>query len=88
MLCLVSCVCARTRAQIIVEAASGNLDNLIKLAASGEHLDVCDYDHRSPLHLAASNGHADVVTYLLAQAGDNATQVKVSALARVCLCLY
>jgi glutaminase len=55
---------------VIVEAASGNLDNLIKMVASGVNVSVCDYDWRSPLHLAASNGHANVVKYLLSRTGS------------------
>ena len=34
-----------------------------------------DYDHRTALHLAASNGHGAAVTYLLAQAGENTKKV-------------
>ena len=53
----------------IYAAASGSLDALIKVSATGTDLsseDLVDYDGRTPLHLAASNGHTGAVSYLLA----------------------
>ena len=47
-----------------------------KLAARGVDLDGADYDGRTALHLAASEGHAHVVEYLIAEG------VKLSAVDR------
>jgi len=33
-------------------------------------LDLADYDLRSPLHLAAAEGHLDVVRYFIAQQAE------------------
>jgi glutaminase len=60
---------------IITQAAGGNLDALIKLYAQGADLLGVDYDHRSPMHLACSEGHLQIVEYLLGKAGANAAQV-------------
>lgn len=53
---------------IILAAANNDLDELIKYAAMGQSLFVADYDNRTPLHLAAANGHVRIVEYLLCQA--------------------
>jgi hypothetical protein len=58
--------------KVLFAAAEGDIDQLVKFRASGVDLFVKDYDHRTALHLAASNGHARAVTYLLAQAGASA----------------
>jgi glutaminase len=55
---------------LLSAAADGDVDELIKLKAGGHDLTIGDYDCRTALHLAASNGHTKAVTYLLAQAGD------------------
>ena len=41
-----------------------------RLLASGVSLDSADYDHRAPLHLAAAEGHLEVVEYLINQGVD------------------
>ena len=46
--------------------ADGDLFELVKLSAAGFDTTLGDYDHRTPLHLAASNCHTDVVKYLIA----------------------
>jgi len=54
----------------IFAAARGDLSEMIQINASGRCRDIFagDYDRRTALHLAAAEGHADVVRYLLAQA--------------------
>jgi glutaminase len=56
--------------EILFAAADGDLDELVKLAAAGVNLSLCDYDQRTALHLAASNGHKDCVAYLLGKSAD------------------
>lgn len=57
--------------EVLFAASEGDLDELIKLVAKGVDVTICDYDRRSALHLAASNGHAHIIKYLLAQADSN-----------------
>ncbi len=58
---------ASEHAQLIWAAALGDVDALRRLVARGTHLDVADYDLRTPLHLAAAEGHREIVAILLAQ---------------------
>lgn len=55
---------------VIAAAARGDLDYIIKCSVRGVDLgyDHHDYDLRTPLHLAASNGHLAVVKYLVGHA--------------------
>ncbi|VDK53364.1 unnamed protein product [Anisakis simplex] len=46
-------------------ARNGDLELLENLRDSGAILSAVDYNGRSPLHVAASSGHTDVVLYLL-----------------------
>lgn len=49
---------------ILAAAADGDVDELVKLSARGQSFKACDYDLRTALHLAASNGNAAAVKYL------------------------
>lgn len=51
--------------ELIFAAGYGDLDDIMKLNARGMDLSVADYDRRTALHLAASEGHLNVVQYLV-----------------------
>ena len=56
-------------------AFDGDLDSLKKHHAKGDDLDVSDYDGRTALHLAATEGHAAIVRFLLDVAAVNSAPV-------------
>ena len=46
-------------------AAQGDLAEIQRMVASGVDLDDADYDGRTCIHLAASEGHENIVKYLI-----------------------
>jgi serine/threonine protein kinase len=57
-------------APILWAASRGDLVGLKRLAVKCSRLDIADYDYRTALHLAASEGHPHVVSYLLESGVD------------------
>jgi hypothetical protein len=51
-------------------AAAGNVERLAELIAGGAIPSQGDYDHRTPLHLAASDGRLDALLFLLEAGAD------------------
>jgi len=62
---------------LLYAAAQNDVHQLVKLNAS-EHfsLSCCDYDLRTPLHLAAANNQDEAAQYLLTQLGDDIKYIK------------
>jgi glutaminase len=56
--------------ELIWSSYEGDLRAIQRLVARGAQLDRKDYDHRTALHLAASEGHGAIVDYLLAHKVD------------------
>ena len=57
--------------QLLFASAEGDLDTLVRCHSRGLNIFAADYDHRTALHLAASNGHAACVKYLVAASHGN-----------------
>lgn len=51
--------------ELLWAASLGDQSAIHRLVARGARLDGADYDYRTALHLAAAEGHAEVVRYLL-----------------------
>ncbi|MCF3136962.1 glutaminase A [Streptomyces olivochromogenes] len=56
--------------RLLWSASKGDLDGVRACVASGVMPSSSDYDGRTALHLAASEGHIDVVAYLLQQGAE------------------
>ena len=52
--------------ELIWAASMGDIAAVRRLVAQGVPLDSADYDHRTAMHLAASEGHTEVLRYLIA----------------------
>ena len=60
--------CAPQIASQVCEAAAvGDIQTLMRLDSTGVDLNVGDYDGRTALHLAACEGHLDVVKFLVSR---------------------
>lgn len=51
-------------------SAQGDLHEMQRLVASGVNLEAADYDGRTGLHLAASEGQLEIVKFLIAKRVD------------------
>lgn len=51
--------------ELVQFSSQGNLDAVKERVSSGVPVNVCDYDQRTPLHLACTHGHEKVVDFLL-----------------------
>lgn len=51
--------------QLILASSSGKLDEVKELVSSGLNPSSRNVDNRTPLHFAASEGHLDIVKYLI-----------------------
>lgn len=60
----------RLQVDLCWAASEGDLNGLQRLVLRGADLDAADYDGRTPLHLAASDGRFEVVDYLLKSGVD------------------
>jgi len=62
-------------AEICDAAAKGDLDRLRQMMEAGADMSAGDYDKRTAIHLAASEGLLEVVTFLIHEAGADASPV-------------
>jgi len=58
-----------TAEEIIKYSSLGDVSALKRLSITNGNFSNGDYDNRTPLHLASSNGHLNVVKYLIGQGG-------------------
>lgn len=56
--------------ELIWAASQNDLATILRLVAHGIDPNAADYDRRTPMHLAAAQGHEDVVQYFIQQGVD------------------
>ncbi|KAJ8343973.1 hypothetical protein SKAU_G00313020 [Synaphobranchus kaupii] len=56
---------------VLLAAYKGDVQSLRRYFLSGADLNAVDYDARSALHVAASEGHVEVIKFLIENAGAN-----------------
>lgn len=56
--------------ELLTAASGGDLRTVQALMCSGVSVNACDYDKRTALHLAASDGRAEVTQFLLSHCAD------------------
>ncbi|KAG9341347.1 hypothetical protein JZ751_019452 [Albula glossodonta] len=54
---------------VLLAAYRGDVQSLRRYFLSGADVNAVDYDGRSPLHVAASEGHVEVIRFLIENAG-------------------
>lgn len=68
---MVRCLTSRSTDQLKIEIINAAFENDVLAArnviARGGKLNVADYDRRTPMHLAASEGHLDMTRFLIAK---------------------
>jgi Amt family ammonium transporter len=57
--------------ELCAAAQDNNVDEMRRLVKRGASIHATDYDGRSPLHLAASNGHVEAIEFILSFPGVN-----------------
>ena len=56
--------------QMCTFAFEGDMDQLHRMIINGVDVNIGDYDKRTALHLAASQGHVDIVSFLIAHKAE------------------
>ncbi|XP_069385246.1 glutaminase liver isoform, mitochondrial-like [Paralichthys olivaceus] len=56
---------------VLLAAFKGDVQSLRRYFLSGVDVNAVDYDERSALHVAATEGHTEVIRFLLKNTGAN-----------------
>ena len=56
--------------QLLIESRDGNLQEVMRLVRHGADLTAANVDGNTPLHFAASNGHAAMAEFLVNNGAD------------------
>lgn len=66
----ITCEPADLGMELCLCASHGDLSTLLSWLLAGADMNQCDYDGRTPLHVAVFMGHEDVVQFLIHNGGD------------------